>query len=1221
MPRISELLSLPERVYQGDFVLSLTSGVLDAKKTVDTYVVTDELAEQFDTALSFIRGAIDSNKSKATYLHGSFGSGKSHFMAVLHLLLHRDIYARSIPKLAPVVTKHNAWTEGRKFLLVPYHMIGAANMESAILGGYAEHVQRIHPNAPIPGVYKSELLIQDARSLRQRIGDAAFFDALNSGERSEGWGTLEDQWTGERFEQAVASPAGSDERSHLVSDLIGRLFASYQSAAASEAGAFIGLDQGLSVISRHAKGLGYDAIVLFLDELVLWLASRAADVDFVHREGQKLAKLVEAQLADRPVPIVSFVARQRDLRELVGETISGSEQLRFSDALKHWEGRFATIKLEDRNLPAIASERVLKPKDEPAREQIDEEFKKTERFRQDVTDTLLTSHGSRLAFRQVYPFSPALVESLVAVSSMLQRERTALRIMLELLVDQRDTLKLGDIVPAGDLWDYVAHGEVVFMDEMRRSFEAARKLYQEQLLPMLEQDPEHPSRKSELARRPWDDAEATKFRNDERLLKTLLLAALVPQVESLKALTGAKLAALNHGTIRSPIAGREGQLVLNKCRGWASRVGQIRISDDPNPTISVVLSGVDTDSILEKVKGEDNLGNQRRKVWEILCEQFGIARTDELRLTDEFLWRGSTRSYEINFANMRELPDVSLRNEGPTWKLIVDFPFDAAGFTPGDDRSRIERFQEEVGGKQLTLAWLPTFFSTESRRELGKLVLLDHALKDERFPGLAAHLSPVDRGSARSLMENQRSQLRQKLVKTLAAAYGIDNPQAGALDTSHDLTTHVYSLDPSFKPQSPIGPNLRAAAEHLISQALDHQYPDHPLFEVEVKPSALKNKVWPELQKAIRSPDGRTLVEQANRTLIRQVVGPLRLAEMHEQHLVPGQFWRNLFLQRHAAVGGDLTVERLNEWIDEPKAAGGLTKELRNLVILAFAEQTNRSFFINGGPMSPTLDDLKREVVLREVNLPAAAEWKKAIALADHVLGTSTSPLLNAINLSKFNDDVRKAATSSREACSRLVTRLQQVLPHWSVDRDASPRYRTAVATHALVDSVSSGRDEPIGALNAAAVPTTAAAMGASLKSAASVTMALDASGWVVFDGLRQIEDDRKPQAQAIVDRLREVLNADEHAMSLGSELPVLQHRAVALLARPLPKPVSVERPTLIPTGDEKRPAGWVMAAEGAQDHLDSAGLDDWVTQVRERLADGGRVSVRWTVYREGRSE
>ena len=58
-----------------------------------------------------------------------------------------------------------------------------------------------------------------------------------------------------------------------------------------------------------------------------------------------------------------------------------------------------------------------------------------------------------------------------------------------------------------------------------------------------------------------------------RLLKTLLLGALVPEVESLKGLTAQRLAALNHGTFRSPIPGREAQDVLRKCRDWASEIG------------------------------------------------------------------------------------------------------------------------------------------------------------------------------------------------------------------------------------------------------------------------------------------------------------------------------------------------------------------------------------------------------------------------------------------------------------------------------------------------------------------------------------------------------------------------------------------------------------------------------------------------------------------------
>lgn len=136
MTLIKDLIDIPERVQKGDFVLRLTEGVIRAEETLRDYVVTPELKDCFDNALSFIHSALQTNTSKATYLHGSFGSGKSHFMAVLHLILQGNSAARGILELAPVITKHNEWIGGKKFLLVPYHMIGAHDMESGILGGY-----------------------------------------------------------------------------------------------------------------------------------------------------------------------------------------------------------------------------------------------------------------------------------------------------------------------------------------------------------------------------------------------------------------------------------------------------------------------------------------------------------------------------------------------------------------------------------------------------------------------------------------------------------------------------------------------------------------------------------------------------------------------------------------------------------------------------------------------------------------------------------------------------------------------------------------------------------------------------------------------------------------------------------------------------------------------------------------------------------------------------
>ena len=596
-----------------------------------------------------------------------------------------------IPELASVVATHNAWSQGRKFLLVPYHMIGARSMESAILGHYAEHIRTLHPEAPLPGVYLAERIFDDARKMRTRLGDEAFFANLNAGGGGGGWGTLAATWDAARFEQAVAAPPRSEERARLVGDLVDRFFTAYSQVAGGTDEAYVSLDDGLSIISKHARSLGYDAVVLFLDELILWLASHAADLAFVNEEGQKLAKLVEAQTADRPIPLISFVARQRDLRELVGDHVTGAQQLAFGDVLKWWDARFHTITLEDRNLPAIAERRVLKPKSVAARQELDEAFRETATVREDVMNTLLTSTANREMFRQVYPFSPALVQSLVAVSSVLQRERTALKVMLQLLVDQRDTLKVGDVVPVGDLFDAIAQGDEAFSEGMRIHFDHAKQLYHRKLLPMLERT--HSLTREELRALPQDDARATAFRADDRLIKTLLLAALVPEVEALKALTPARLAALNHGSIRTPIAGREGQEVLRRLRGWAAQVGEIKLSDDANPTVSLQLTGVDTESIIEQARNIDNAGNRQRKVREILFHELGVTDSDELFPVHEFEWRGTARSCEILYTNVRELSDDSLKpRDEDTWRVAIDYPFDVDGKTPNDDLARLQDF-------------------------------------------------------------------------------------------------------------------------------------------------------------------------------------------------------------------------------------------------------------------------------------------------------------------------------------------------------------------------------------------------------------------------------------------------------------------------------------------------------------------------------------------------
>lgn len=1213
MTLIRELIAIPERVHQGDFVLKLSEGVKAAEATLGDYVVTPQLAQAFDNALAFIQSALASRSSKAAYLHGSFGSGKSHFMAVLNLLLAGNLRARSINELAAAVAKHNAWTEGKKFLLVPYHMIGARNMESAILGGYADHVRALHPEAPIPGFYLAEGLFRDAQQLRNQMGDEAFFAKLNEGGEgeSDGWGDLAGGWDAASFEAATLEAPRGDERTRLVGDLIAHFFTAYSSVAESQGEAFVSLDDGLSILSRHAKDLGYDAVILFLDELILWLASRAADVAFVSSEGAKLSKLVEAANADRPVPLVSFVARQRDLRELVGENLAGAMQMQFADVLKYWEARFHKITLEDRNLPVIAQARVLKPVSTVAAETLSAAFEDFASRSRAVVETLLTTNADRDMFRQVYPFSPALVQTLIAVSSVLQRERTALKLMLQLLVDRREDLELGQLIPVGDLWDVIAEGDEPFSDAMRLHFDNAKRLFSQKLIPMLERS--HGVSLNDMCAGTADAVKARSFRNDARLLKTLLLSALVPEVEALKALTAQRLAALNHGSVRSPIPGREAQDVLRKCRDWASEIGELKITDEQNPVISIQVTGVDIEPIVKGAESNDNTGNRRRKIREMLFAELGIPDTNDLFTRFSFWWRGTQREVEILYENVRELSDDRLRGREGAWTVILDFPFDEPNRTPADDIARLDRY---TGDGSNTLVWLPAFLSEKAQKDLGRLVILDYILTGERFNDYASHLSQVDRAQARSLARNQRDQLQQRLKQYLEVAYGIAQDPREAVMQSLPAADQFRTLDRTFQPQPPVGANLKEGFLNLLDQLFAHQYPAHPHFETEIKLPVLK-KVEAEIVRALEDKDHRVHVaDRAVRQLTRSVVNPLRLGNMGETHLALENHWRSHFLQRHAADGdsGAMTVARLRRWIDEPNSMG-LPTEVQNLIIHTFAALTNRSFFLNNGPYPPSLENTPNELELREQSLPDAEVWKGAVKRAGLFFGLTVAESLNAGNVARLTEQLE---TEARDRLPSIQAYCQSLADRWrgfGVANQTSNRLQTAEGAKSLLLALTAPNAQVINALAGASILTSEAAYAQTIGKAKTLEEALKTADWDLFAAVIALSDHRKPAAVAMRDRIAEILGADEHAIGLKSALAEQKVKALRLLTEtppPPPPPPGPDRP-------ETPPPGIKIVRQMSRSDLSRSDAVKTLDEIRSELAtdEEYRLTVSWTITKK----
>lgn len=1158
MTTIGDIFDIPDGVHQGDFVLRLTEGLQSdrRKQTLRQYVVTPQLVHCFDRALALIGGAVTGNSSKGAYLHGSFGSGKSHFMAVLDLILEGDADARAITELASVISKHNRWWQGGKFLVVPFHMIGAESMESAILGGYAAYVRQHHPDAPTPGFYRSEGLLADAARLREQMGAERFFAALAGTDAGGGWGAIGSGWEADSYAAAAKAPPEDTEHQRLVGDLVDAFFAHLRSDTG--AGNYVSLDRGLAVLSRHAQSLGYTAVVLFLDELILWLASHSQDQAFLNREGQKVSKLVEAGEAGRPIPIVSFIARQRDLRELVGKAVPGAQQLAFADVLQWWEARFDKIVLEDRNLPAIIERRLLQVQGPEQKRRLHDAFEQTARVRREVLDILLTHEGDKRMFEQVYPFSPALVQALVALSSLLQRERTALKLMLQLLVSNRDSLTLGDVIPVGDLFDVIIDGDEPFTPAIKHLFDRAREVWTRKLAPLLEA--EHGVSDQAIREGTADPEITRRYRAHAGLLKTLLLSALAPDVEALRNLTPLRLAALNHGTIRSPLPNAEATTVLAKMREWASHAGEIQISPDAaNPLISLQLSGVDVEGVLENARSIDNFGNRVRTVKELLFSDIGIDTQTTTMLAPEYAWqwRGTPRRTEILLHNVRQCSDDNFRPGDGVWRVVLDYPFDEDEHcTPTDDRARVDTFRER-GESVRTLVWLPSFFNERAMSDLGRLGVLNHVLSGNRLEEYGAHLQPAERSEARATLKNQRDQLEQRVRDALKQAYGIAQGLDSAIHTTHSLDEHFQSLYGGLRLQPPPGGSFKQSLEHLLDQALDGQYPAHPKFEIEVKRGGLR-RAWGVLEKAVDSPDGRYGMERSQRDEIRRIVQPLKLADCGEGHLALSDHWRNHIERLMAGKGvATPTVRQLREWLDEPRPMG-LQDDIADLVILTWAAQTGRSFFLHNSSLPGQLGNLNRECELREQTLPPEDRWRCAVQRAAEIFGEAGSGAgRNAGNVATLAQALEAHAQERLAALRDYQRALEKRLRDWEMG-SAGARALTAAASLDLAVALTEGdSSNRISALADARIETSAAAMGTIMARAPALAQTLRSPQWDVIDLIRR-RADNDTNASAIVDTMRAALGADEHVTALEQALGTQHRLALQSMEQPTtPTPTS----------------------------------------------------------------
>lgn len=1165
MSQLRQLLLLPETVAKGHFVVRLTEGIEHPEELLRDYAVTPDLAASYDRALALVGDALQHCRSSGAYVHGSFGSGKSHFLAVLSLILGADPTPWGKAELHATLARHQ-WVKQKRLLRLHFHVVGAATLEEKVFGGYLAWLAQHHPQAPLPPLFRDDALFANAEVMRQQVGDAAFFDRLNADSATpaaEGWGTFRPaaRWHLASFQDASRSSAPA-VRAELFSALVRSWFPAFAAQEAS----YVGIDRGLGELSRHAHGLGYHGVVLFLDELILWLASRAADSTWLAQEAQKVAKLVEAQDSARPIPIISFVARQRDISELVGDALAGADAANLRDSLKWWDGRFDTLPLPDRNLPAIVATRVVRPKDEAARLRLATEFSRLQRSARQSWAALLGQDWDGDDFQKVYPFSPALIQALVALSHYLQRERTALKILMEMLVEHLEDFQLGRLVAVGDLYDVLAGGEDPMDGTMRQLFGMAQRLYRDDLLPLIQAQHGTASREKcqrwredHLLRLGCANCPMTACRADNRLIKTLLLAALVPQVPVFSQLTATRLVALNHGTLDAVIPGREAQDAVTRLREYAAECGKLHIGDQDDPGVAIALQGVDLRPLLDQEGAQDNPGARRKRLRELLYQELGVAE-GELDQPYSYEWQGVIRKGSIFFGNVRTLDDAQLETKASDdFRVVVDYPFDEPNHHPREDEEVLSRFLQR-GRDTMTLAWLPTFLSDRLLRDLGDLVVIDHVLRPSSQA--LATLSGEDQARARAELANLASQKKQRVLRALRAAYGVLTATDGDLDDARSVQRNQVGLRQGLKMHGQLAADMKSALTAGIAELFQHRWPRHPQFGERVTASRL-SKALERFSQVCDADGHRVPVDRIERKEfelaadlqllnLTDAFASLKSAELQEA-------------ERHLTARGEglaPTVRQVAAAFD-PGDVKGFTRDTKDFLVLAFAAWGARQLRRDGQLLQVArIGQLPEDAELEKPPLPTASDFGKALDKAGLLLGVAA--LGRALNPRNLQDLTAKLAAQRLVLAGNGADRVQEALTNRMAFFCAEPmpaRYLTAASAANLLVLL----DEPdplrlVQGLAGFKAQSSEVALQRALSDSKRVREVLSNDIW--FGLFAQLQELQQPEAVALLAALKAALEADQFQTELSSKLSDLAHQAQRLLARvPKPRPEPIDPP------------------------------------------------------------
>ena len=391
-----------------------------------------------------------------------------------------------------------------------------------------------------------------------------------------------------------------------------------------------------------------------------------------------------------------------------------------------------------------------------------------------------------------------------------------------------------------------------------------------------------------------------------------------------------------------------------------------------------------------------------------------------------------------------------------------------------------------------------------------------------------------------------------------------------------------------------MGANLGEALEHLLDQAAPRTSSQAPRFGQEIKPGKDLRQVL-EVCRRRPTPDGRVFVEdKAVRQKLKNVCNPLELGQMSETHFVLGNSWKNHFNRLLAGSEQPHPTADLQRWMDKPEERGC---PWSNLLILVYADQTNRSFVRYGWQLHADPGRPAQRAGAPGAGPPGPQGLGGGGEPGGGHPGLAVSKLLNASNLAALASKVGEVVKEYRPDCDGLPDRLHLVLRDLGVPRRRPPR-RIGSGRRGVVLASCDGKEPTklVGAIAQAKLETNATTMGRSLKSAKGVLECLRATRGMSA-AVSAIRGERAGDAAKLIKAVVTWVETDEHALAGG---------LASRVSRPRAGRSSCSRPRRHPRRRLRHPRPQEDLEAGRSDRKERLTSGDWSKTSEELLQKTG---------------